>query len=47
MPTGVLPAEQTWLAILRTLMGGERNVSQVVDETGRNQTGASFPRKAA
>lgn len=31
----------TRLAILRTLMQGERNVSQVVEETGRNQANVS------
>jgi ArsR family transcriptional regulator len=34
-------AEPTRLAILRTLMAGERNVSQVIDETGRNQANVS------
>ena len=34
-------ADPTRLAILRTLMGGERNVTQVVGETGRNQANVS------
>ncbi len=34
-------ADPTRLAILRTLMGGERNVTQVVEETGRNQANVS------
>jgi ArsR family transcriptional regulator len=34
-------ADPTRLAILRTLMAGERNVSQVIDETGRNQANVS------
>ncbi|GAC1471543.1 MAG: metalloregulator ArsR/SmtB family transcription factor [Isosphaeraceae bacterium] len=34
-------ADSTRLAILRALMQGERNVSQVVDETGRNQANVS------
>jgi DNA-binding transcriptional ArsR family regulator len=34
-------ADPTRLAILRTLMDGERNVTQVVDETGRNQANVS------
>lgn len=34
-------ADPTRLAILRSLMAGERNVSQVVDETGRNQANVS------
>ena len=34
-------AEPTRLAILRTLMQGERNVTQVVEETGRNQANVS------
>src|SRR6478735_4602698 len=34
-------ADPTRLAILRSLMSGERNVSQVVDETGRNQANVS------
>ncbi len=33
--------EPTRLAILRTLMQGERNVTQVVEETGRNQANVS------
>lgn len=36
-----LLADPTRLAILRALMGGERNVTQVVDETGRNQANVS------
>jgi DNA-binding transcriptional ArsR family regulator len=34
-------SDATRLAILRALMGGERNVTQVVDETGRNQANIS------
>ena len=34
-------ADPTRLAILRSLMTGERNVSQVVEETGRNQANVS------
>ena len=34
-------ADPTRLAILRSLMAGERNVSQVIDETGRNQANVS------
>ena len=34
-------ADPTRLAILRTLMRGERNVTQVVEETGRNQANVS------
>ncbi|HKI18415.1 MAG TPA: metalloregulator ArsR/SmtB family transcription factor [Isosphaeraceae bacterium] len=34
-------ADSTRLAILRALMGGERNVTQVVEETGRNQANVS------
>ena len=34
-------ADPTRLAILRSLMGGERNVTQVVEETGRNQANVS------
>src|SRR3954468_16798984 len=34
-------ADPSRLAILRTLMAGERSVSQVVDETGRNQANVS------
>jgi len=34
-------ADPTRLAILRVLMPGERNVSQVVEETGRNQANVS------
>ncbi len=34
-------ADPTRLAILRSLMAGERNVSQVTDETGRNQASVS------
>jgi ArsR family transcriptional regulator len=34
-------ADSTRLAILRSLMAGERNVSQVIDETGRNQANVS------
>jgi ArsR family transcriptional regulator len=34
-------ADPTRLAILRALMSGERNVSQVIDETGRNQANVS------
>jgi ArsR family transcriptional regulator len=34
-------ADPTRLAILRTLMAGERNVSQVIDDTGRNQANVS------
>ena len=34
-------ADSTRLAILRTLMRGERNVTQVVEETGRNQANVS------
>ncbi len=33
--------DSTRLAILRTLMKGERNVTQVVEETGRNQANVS------
>lgn len=34
-------SDATRLAILRALMQGERNVSQVVDETGRGQANVS------
>lgn len=34
-------SDSTRLAILRSLMAGERNVSQVVEETGRNQANVS------
>jgi ArsR family transcriptional regulator len=34
-------ADPSRLAILRSLMAGERNVSQVVEETGRNQANVS------
>jgi ArsR family transcriptional regulator len=34
-------SDPTRLAILRTLMQGERNVTQVVEETGRNQANVS------
>jgi ArsR family transcriptional regulator len=34
-------ADPTRLAILRALMAGERNVSQVIDETGQNQANVS------
>ena len=34
-------ADSTRLAILRALMRGERNVTQVVEETGRNQANVS------
>jgi DNA-binding transcriptional ArsR family regulator len=34
-------ADPTRLAILRTLMAGERNVSQVIVETGRSQANVS------
>jgi ArsR family transcriptional regulator len=34
-------ADPTRLSILRALMAGERNVSQVIDETGRNQANVS------
>jgi DNA-binding transcriptional ArsR family regulator len=34
-------ADATRLAILRTLMQGERNVTQVVEETGRGQANVS------
>jgi DNA-binding transcriptional ArsR family regulator len=34
-------ADSTRLAILRVLIQGERNVSQVVDETGRSQANVS------
>ena len=34
-------ADPTRLAILRTLTQGERNVTQVVEETGRNQANVS------
>jgi len=34
-------ADPTRLAILRALMGGERSVSQVIEETGRNQANVS------
>ena len=34
-------ADPTRLAILRVLMQGERNVTQVVEETGRNQANVS------
>ena len=34
-------ADSTRLAILRTLMRGECNVTQVVEETGRNQANVS------
>ena len=34
-------ADPTRLAILRSLLEGERNVSQVIDETGRNQANVS------
>lgn len=36
-----LLADSTRLAILRTLMQGERNVTQVVEETGKNQANIS------
>lgn len=36
-----LLADPTRLAILRSLMGGERNVTRVVEETGRNQANVS------
>lgn len=36
-----LLADPTRLAILRALMGGERSVGQVVEETGRNQANVS------
>ncbi len=36
-----LLSDATRLSILRALMGGERNVTQVVDETGRNQANVS------
>lgn len=36
-----LLADSTRLAILRALMRGERNVTQVVEETGRNQANVS------
>lgn len=39
-------ADPTRLAILRTLMGGERSVSQVIDATGRNQANVSKHLKA-
>ena len=34
-------SDSTRLAILRALMQGERNVGQVVEETGRNQANVS------
>ena len=34
-------SDSTRLAILRTLMQGERNVTQVVEETGRTQANVS------
>lgn len=34
-------SDSTRLAILRALMRGERNVTQVVEETGRNQANVS------
>lgn len=34
-------SDSTRLAILRSLMQGERNVGQVVEETGRNQANVS------
>ncbi|WP_435018257.1 ArsR/SmtB family transcription factor [Tundrisphaera sp. TA3] len=34
-------ADPTRLAILRSLMPGERNVTQVVEQTGRNQANVS------
>ena len=34
-------SDTTRLAILRTMMGGERNVTQVVEETGRTQANVS------
>lgn len=34
-------SDPTRLAILRTLMQGERNVTQVIEETGRNQANVS------
>ncbi len=34
-------SDSTRLAILRALMQGERNVTQVVEETGRNQANVS------
>ena len=34
-------SDPTRLAILRSLMEGERNVGQVVEETGRNQANVS------
>ena len=34
-------ADSTRLAILRALMEGEKNVTQVVEETGRNQANVS------
>jgi DNA-binding transcriptional ArsR family regulator len=34
-------SDPTRLAILRSLMAGERNVTQVVEETGRNQANVS------
>src|SRR4051794_35402591 len=34
-------SDATRLAILRALMRGERNVTQVVEETGRNQANVS------
>lgn len=36
-----LLADPTRLAILRALMAGERNVTQVVEQTGRNQANVS------
>ncbi len=38
-------ADPTRLAILRSLMAGERNVTQVVEETGRNQANVSKHQK--
>lgn len=34
-------SDSTRLAVLRVLMSGERSVSQVVEETGRNQANVS------
>lgn len=34
-------ADPTRLAILRSLMAGERNVGQMIEETGRNQANVS------
>jgi DNA-binding transcriptional ArsR family regulator len=36
-----LLADSTRLAVLRALMQGERNVTQIVEETGRNQANIS------